>query len=141
MHGRLRLHVNGGKDLSINTVVDRQAVGRNASFYPGQYLFLVSAVNMSAVHWFRGASGTTRISSMPAFEAIKAIRPNRGPLLNAYVTDAWAGRVPGEACGAATRLLAFLSSYPIVTEHPPCCLLYTSPSPRDRQKARMPSSA
>ena len=54
MHGRLRLHVNGGKDLSINTVVDRQAVGRNASFYPGQYLFLVSAVNMSAVHWFRG---------------------------------------------------------------------------------------
>ena len=23
----------------------------------------------------------------------------------------------------------------------PCCLLYTSPSPRDRQKSRMPSSA
>ena len=28
-------------------------------------------------------------------------------------------------------------------DHPcaPCCLLYTSPSPRDRQKSRMPSSA
>ena len=26
-------------------------------------------------------------------------------------------------------------------EHAWCCLLYTSPSPRDRQKARMPSSA
>ena len=24
---------------------------------------------------------------------------------------------------------------------PKCCLLYTSPSPRDRQKSRMPSSA
>ena len=24
---------------------------------------------------------------------------------------------------------------------PNCCLLYTSPSPRDRQKSRMPSSA
>ena len=30
-----------------------------------------------------------------------------------------------------------LSSYP----HPWFCLLYTSPSPRDRQKSRMPSSA
>ena len=26
-------------------------------------------------------------------------------------------------------------------EQPPACLLYTSPSPRDRQKSRMPSSA
>ena len=26
-------------------------------------------------------------------------------------------------------------------DHPDCCLLYTSPSPRDRQKPRMPSSA
>ena len=28
-----------------------------------------------------------------------------------------------------------------VTEHQVACLLYTSPSPRDRQKSRMPSSA
>ena len=26
-------------------------------------------------------------------------------------------------------------------DHPTTCLLYTSPSPRDRQKSRMPSSA
>ena len=26
-------------------------------------------------------------------------------------------------------------------KHPNACLLYTSPSPRDRQKSRMPSSA
>ena len=74
---------------------------------------------MSAVHWFRGGSGTTPIRSMPAFEAITAIRPNKGPLLNAYATDAWGVRVADEACDAAARLLAFLSSYPIVTEHPP----------------------
>ena len=28
-----------------------------------------------------------------------------------------------------------------IAEHPRFCLLYTSPSPRDRQKSRMPSSA
>ena len=28
-----------------------------------------------------------------------------------------------------------------ITGHTLCCLLYTSPSPRDRQKSRMPSSA
>jgi hypothetical protein len=32
-----------------------------------------------------------------------------------------------------------LLSYAICNEE--CCLLYTSPSPRDRQKSRMPSSA
>ena len=36
--------------------------------------------------------------------------------------------------GAAQRLQMFLSQYW-------GCLLYTSPSPRDRQKSRMPSSA
>ena len=29
----------------------------------------------------------------------------------------------------------------VVSEQAPPCLLYTSPSPRDRQKSRMPSSA
>ena len=29
----------------------------------------------------------------------------------------------------------------LVTKHDSTCLLYTSPSPRDRQKSRMPSSA
>ena len=26
-------------------------------------------------------------------------------------------------------------------DNPPCCLLYTSPSPRDTERSRMPSSA
>ena len=29
----------------------------------------------------------------------------------------------------------------LISVDPDCCLLYTSPSPRDRQKSRMPSSA
>ena len=33
------------------------------------------------------------------------------------------------------------SIFRIVTEANAACLLYTSPSPRDRQKSRMPSSA
>ena len=34
-----------------------------------------------------------------------------------------------------------VTSHPIGTREPYTCLLYTSPSPRDRQKSRMPSSA
>ena len=40
--------------------------------------------------------------------------------MNPYATDASGRGAPGEACDAAARLLAFLSSYPIVTEHTPC---------------------
>ena len=32
-------------------------------------------------------------------------------------------------------------TFPGMTEQDKICLLYTSPSPRDRQKSRMPSSA
>ena len=42
------------------------------------------------------------------------------------------------------RLLQTYGGVPIITETPDInspCLLYTSPSPRDRQKSRMPSSA
>jgi hypothetical protein len=42
----------------------------------------------------------------------------------------------GDIGGAAGRLHDFLCGQ---AEQP--CLLYTSPSPRDRQKSRMPSSA
>ena len=36
---------------------------------------------------------------------------------------------------------AFMHSFGIALEKGGVCLLYTSPSPRDRQKSRMPSSA
>ena len=34
-----------------------------------------------------------------------------------------------------------LTDHQVDVKHPYDCLLYTSPSPRDRQKSRMPSSA
>ena len=35
----------------------------------------------------------------------------------------------------------YLKAYSQSLDEANCCLLYTSPSPRDRQKSRMPSSA
>ena len=40
-----------------------------------------------------------------------------------------------------TFVRAFLAEQKGTIQHPKACLLYTSPSPRDRQKSRMPSSA
>ena len=39
------------------------------------------------------------------------------------------------------RIARNLEKPPKLTEEVKICLLYTSPSPRDRQKSRMPSSA
>ena len=39
------------------------------------------------------------------------------------------------------KWLPVLKEHGIKVIHKCCCLLYTSPSPRDRQKSRMPSSA
>ena len=44
-------------------------------------------------------------------------------------------RIPEELGGGKTDTTA-IRAYSMI-----CCLLYTSPSPRDRQKSRMPSSA
>ena len=63
-------------------------------------------------------------------------------------------KVIGDAAGAVGLLLAYIGDqsqvYTTMDELGPssvkeiadkACLLYTSPSPRDRQKSRMPSSA
>ena len=51
------------------------------------------------------------------------------------------GRMARAMEGLSTRQQAVLTLLPLFfhVNHP--CLLYTSPSPRDRQKSRMPSSA
>ena len=60
------------------------------------------------------------------------------PLLREYYDTEWGMPVRDEA-GLYERLVleGFQSGLSWVT----ICLLYTSPSPRDRQKSRMPSSA
>ena len=53
-----------------------------------------------------------------------------------------AERINGWA--AMIGVIAAMGSYATTGQIIPgiwCCLLYTSPSPRDRQKSRMPSSA
>ena len=57
------------------------------------------------------------------------------------------GRMPAAETGpyvlaqVAAAVLAALASYAVTGDVLRVCLLYTSPSPRDRQKSRMPSSA
>ena len=74
------------------------------------------------------------------------------PLLRRH-TDGAAGRVvtePATITGVITAIVVpivavglylGITSYPWRGEGSSVCLLYTSPSPRDRQKSRMPSSA
>ena len=48
----------------------------------------------------------------------------------------------GEGCASDAELLTLVSSANIACGfHAGDCLLYTSPSPRDRTRSRMPSSA
>ena len=46
-----------------------------------------------------------------------------------------------QACSKANRILGVLNRTIKCKDDSNLCLLYTSPSPRDRQKSRMPSSA
>ena len=70
---------------------------------------------------------------------------SRGPPINGGVTAspgaclAASVAVPGAAIGGAWALMPQTDAIPASGLH--SCLLYTSPSPRDRQKSRMPSSA
>ena len=66
---------------------------------------------------------------------MKVWRFKRG--LAAIVCDE--GRVNGS--GVRARERGESTTYYLVENQPRTCLLYTSPSPRDRQKSRMPSSA
>ena len=62
---------------------------------------------------------------------------------NAFEEERMAG--DGDSCPAGIGIMAddghILHMCPKATQGTATCLLYTSPSPRDRQKSRMPSSA
>ena len=54
-------------------------------------------------------------------------------------TDVWMSM--GDAESERLEKTRVLAPFAVTTELMNLCLLYTSPSPRDRQKSRMPSSA
>ena len=58
-------------------------------------------------------------------------------------TDSFPHRTPWRVISVADRVGGLLETNILTSLNEPCriCLLYTSPSPRDRQKSRMPSSA
>ena len=68
-----------------------------------------------------------------------------GAIRQRRTLDAWLdrlGKVPAEKQPPKLRWLLHVGLYQLLLmERIPDCLLYTSPSPRDRQKSRMPSSA
>ena len=81
VHGRLRLHVNGGKDLSINNVVELLSMFAAAWMFANKSDVTLRFTLDNICFWCQqltcppytglgGGSGTTRIRSMPAFEAI-----------------------------------------------------------------------
>ena len=61
-------------------------------------------------------------------------------LVTSELESGWR-RATNELAGAVTVLLIVVALSPVVFVLIYRCLLYTSPSPRDRQKSRMPSSA
>src|SRR5674476_353482 len=67
-------------------------------------------------------------------------RPQRPtPLYSSAASDVY--KRQGEIAAACQTWVFTLPILGVGIAHVKCCLLYTSPSPRDRQKPRMPSSA
>ena len=70
--------------------------------------------------------------------ALEHINPS---LVEQFLTNDWKKSLVRIECQKVMRSSVQASGGSTPTEQPSNCLLYTSPSPRDRQKSRMPSSA
>ena len=90
------------------------------------------------VHW---DSATAHAWAPPApLERTFALRVT--PLMRALLDAAFGADTKGGATAQKTELVVRLMLHELTaTAHAPTCLLYTSPSPRDRTRSRMPSSA
>ena len=80
-----------------------------------------------------------RVSTVPK-EAVKHIWKDVEKLLRKSVEDTSRGKIDliDVLNGILTDVYVL---WVVLDEEDNICLLYTSPSPRDRQKSRMPSSA
>ena len=79
------------------------------------------------------------LGGQPALEAIQDAGISPAEIEAAYVGNCAAGLVTGQESIRGQVVLSSigLGKFPIIN----ICLLYTSPSPRDRTRSRMPSSA
>ena len=84
--------------------------------------------------------GTLTASSVYPREVVQAALHHRAAALIFAHNHPSGDPQPSAADMAVTRQLVFAARVVGITVHEHC-LLYTSPSPRDRQKSRMPSSA
>ena len=58
-----------------------------------------------------------------------------------FIIECYIDDYENKAIGIFSMSKPFNNNDSIIMVNPDSCLLYTSPSPRDRQKSRMPSSA
>ena len=137
----LRGYVNGA--LVGSSTVSRITPGNNSygMYYYVGYPTSTNMVDTSSVGFAQGPKGAFRFGGMHVY--------NRG-ISAAEVLGNYNSQKDGyvEVPASGLQLLLDDSSYPgtgttwyDMSGSGNNCLLYTSPSPRDRQKSRMPSSA
>ena len=75
-------------------------------------------------------------------QQLHSSKPTRSQLIGQAMSDKAVGSGKITAAEVAQKVFdAIARNQFYIYSHPKACLLYTSPSPRDRQKSRMPSSA
>ena len=116
-------NVSGARNASTQLLATHPELAHDA-----HYIELVR--NLSGA-----ASATTTVSSNVAAVA------NASAGLNLSLDQSTANQAAQNAKSALDRLNRDVDKANAGTDQLKACLLYTSPSPRDRQKSRMPSSA
>ena len=115
---------------------DEVASGHDEGVFTACKLYPANATTNSA-------HGVTDVKNISA--VLEAMQKNGMPLLvHGEVTHAEVDIFDREAVFIDEVLKGIIADYPelkIVFEHITTCLLYTSPSPRDKRQSRMPSSA
>ena len=137
--------INGlGQDSNGTTVAPRNAAVARMSY--GRFLDYVEAGRVTAVDIYDGGRNAVIEAVDPDLDnRVQRLRvdlPGLAPeLINTLKTEGISFDIhPPRTAPPALGVLGNLA-FPLLLIGALICLLYTSPSPRDRQKSRMPSSA
>ena len=125
--------------LGVSQIVLTNAAGGiNPQFKPGDLVCITDHINMTGKNPLIGANNNEMGDRFP--DMSEAYRPELNKLLSKVATkleiDLKSGIYaavsgPSYETPAEVRMLGIIGA----------CLLYTSPSPRDKRQSRMPSSA